>query len=117
MFKNIRILICVTLFAGCSSNHSYKIVGARSYWDKEADEGNGGQMLVYTLEHDGQTIKAHCQAWDVHNNCYHLEVGKSYDLLRNRGMFDTLCLYDRTQNKDSTKADVTLVVEEEKIGQ
>jgi hypothetical protein len=70
-----------------------------------------------TPTHDDNTIRARCQAWDVKNKCK-LEVGKEYDLVRNRGMvgFDTLCLYDNAQDKSQGKgAQTVLVVEQEKV--
>jgi hypothetical protein len=31
-----------------------KFIGSRSYWDKEADGSNGGQVVIYTSEDDGK---------------------------------------------------------------
>ena len=40
------------------------------------------EVIIFTLEHKGVTIKAHCQAFDVKNHCGELRVGESYDLER-----------------------------------
>ena len=73
-------------------------------------------MVLYTISHDGVTIRAHCQAWDIKNNCK-LEVGKDYDLKRERGGagFDTLCLYEPNDKSETPHVQTVLAVEEEKV--
>ena len=109
-------LVAVLLIAGCSASHGYKIVGQRNYFDPKQDGGTGGQMIEYTISHDGNTIRARCQTWDFKNNNCTLEVGKEYDLVREHGIagFDTLCLYDPQDNNQPRRALTVLAVEEER---
>ena len=113
-----KLLTCAILIAGCSSESGYKVTGARSHFDKEQDFGRGGQMVEFTLEHQGSVIKARCQAWDIKNHC-DLEVGKTYDMERSRGVPDMLWLFDDAEKKKdraTRNARTVLLVEEEKTG-
>jgi len=107
-------LLAAIAVVGCSGSHAYRITAEKNYFDPKQDGGNGGQMIEYTIAHEGNTIRARCQAWDVKNDCK-LEVGKEYDLVRERGTvgFDTLCLYDSQDANQRSHAQTVLVVEEE----
>ena len=104
----------VAVVVGCGGNHAYKITAEKNYFDPKQDGGSGGQMIDYTITHEGNKILARCQAWDIKNK---LEVGKEYDLVREHGMvgFDTLCLYDPQDKREPKHAETVLVVEEESV--
>jgi hypothetical protein len=115
----MTFLACVTIQSCSSFDHRYKVLSARNYFDKTENNGRGGQMISFTLLHDGATIKTRCQAWDIKNECFKLEVGKSYELERDRKYFDNLCLYEgaeKTADPMTRTASVVLAVDEEKIG-
>lgn len=113
------LLIIGCVFLGCAvPDHKYKVVAMKTYYDKSESYGQGGQMIEFTISHDGATIKARCQVWDTKNHCDRLEVGKSYDLVRDRKYMDALCLYDgpvTLPNGLPAEATVVLTVEEEKM--
>jgi hypothetical protein len=52
-------------------------------------------MIIFTLQHEGVTIKAHCQSFDSTNHCGELRVGESYDFERDdRVRYLSLASYD-----------------------
>lgn len=75
----LALIVC-TLSVGCVGSRSYKIVAM-----KRVTEQWGGQdrdTISFVILHDGNTIKAHCQAWDIRNTCSQLRVGQSYGFKR-----------------------------------
>jgi hypothetical protein len=95
-------LFIALIASGCGivdnamTNDKYLIVSAVHYTkkylafpDEEKDE------ILFTLRHGRTTIVAHCQTWDVKNNCAQLKVGQDYEMKREGQGFDTLSIDDR----------------------
>jgi hypothetical protein len=110
----LHLFVAACILVGCGG-HEYKILAQKNYFDPKQDGGSGGQMIQYTISHEGNTIRARCQAWDIRNNNCSLEVGKEYVLERERGIagFDTLCLYNPQDKNQPRHAQTVLAVEEE----
>jgi hypothetical protein len=58
-----HLSLAVFLIAGCTGGHGYKIIGLKNYFDPKQDGGSGGLVIQYTISHDGNTIRARCQAF------------------------------------------------------
>lgn len=101
---------------GCrksADDDKYLVVSAVHYMKKYPASPDEEEEIRFTLNHGRSTkIVAHCQAWDIENNCK-LEVGKEYDLVRESGSVDMLCLYDPQDRNQPRHAQTVLVVEEE----
>lgn len=74
-FAVIAMLLLLPL--GCNSNSGYFVVSrassTRNYGGVEKD------IILYTLKHHDNIIKAHCQSFDVQNSCSRLNVGDAYN--------------------------------------
>jgi hypothetical protein len=75
------------------ANDKYVVISAVHYTkkysafpDEEKDE------ILFTLRHGKTTIVAHCQEWDIKNNCAQLEVGRDYEMKRTRRISDQLSI-------------------------
>ena len=59
------------------------IVGSKQRPESEAVANyHDSNIIIFTVRHKGVTIKAHCQAFDIHNYCKELVVGETYDFER-----------------------------------
>lgn len=100
-------LSALTTSCGTPRN-AYLIVAAT-----EATENNPGfpdgkrYLVIYTIEHNGVTIKAHCELYDPKNHCAELRAGNTYDFKRD----DDLRFLTLGQDSDNTS--VVLGIDEE----
>jgi hypothetical protein len=60
----------------------YTVLSSKQSVEKDPNSYGDRQIIIFTLEHNGVTIKAHCQAFDVTNHCGELRAGENYDLQR-----------------------------------
>lgn len=71
------IAVLSLLPLGCKSNSGYLVLSkapsTRNYGGVEKD------IILYTLKHHDNIIKAHCQSFDVQNSCSRLNVGDTYN--------------------------------------
>jgi len=71
---------------------------------------------VATVLTHNTIITAHCQAFDQANHCDKLDVGKRYDLERDKNQYlDYLTLYDKPKTAGDRKVITTLAVVAERV--
>jgi nitrate/nitrite-specific signal transduction histidine kinase len=91
------------------ADDKYLVLSAAHYTRKySAFPNEEKEEILFTLRHGKTTIVAHCQAWDVNNNCAELKVGQDYEMKRAGRGFDTLSTDDRH---------IVLAIEKETLGQ
>jgi hypothetical protein len=110
----LKTLLFISLMMnGCGTldsmkvNGRYLVVSAVHYTRKyTAFPDEEREEIRFTLKHGKTTIIAHCQMWDIKNNCAQLEVGRDYEMKPDR-RFSTLLIEDRH---------IVLAVEKETLG-
>jgi hypothetical protein len=94
------VLFIAFMATGCGTldsmkvNSRYLVVSAVHYTKKYAAFPEEQEEIRFTLKHGKTTIVAHCQTWDIKNNCAQLEVGREYEMKPDR-RFSTLLIEDR----------------------
>lgn len=76
----VVVVLCLTL--ACERD-GYLIVGSKRYVDPQRVPENN-ELILYTIKHGNTMITAHCEVLDVKNHCSGLEVGRSYQLKREK---------------------------------
>jgi hypothetical protein len=108
------LLALVFMSCGCGTVHNamandkYLVVSAVHYTKKySAFPDEEKEEIRFTLRHGKTTIVAHCQTWDITNNCAELKVGQDYEMKREGQGFETLSIDDRH---------IVLAIEKETLG-
>ena len=96
--KPIIIAVLPLMSVGCDRIRSYGgyLVVKQEFktvsWQQELsctpyqDLHGNCVLMMFTLTHKGNIIKAHCQTWAGDNHCRALSVGEVYDLSRDASL-------------------------------
>ena len=80
--KMLPVAATLCLMLACQRD-GYVIVSSKRYVDQQRVPENN-EMILYTIRHGNTMITAHCEVLDSGNHCRELEVGRSYQLKREK---------------------------------
>jgi hypothetical protein len=80
--KTLPVVVVLCLTLACKDD-GYVIVTSKRYVDPQRVPENN-EMILYTIKHGNTTITAHCEVLYSPNHCRDLEVGRSYQLKREK---------------------------------